>query len=43
MDYEFSKVVPRFDDYAFFYDEYLDMEECWEESDQVSSRNYVEC
>ena len=26
----------RFDDYSFYYDEYLDMEECWEESDQVS-------
>ena len=38
MDYEFSKVVPRFDDYSFYYDEYLDMEECWEESDQVPSR-----
>jgi len=24
----------RFDDYSFNYDEYLDMEECWEESDQ---------
>jgi len=24
----------RFDDYSFYYDEYLDMEECWEESDQ---------
>ena len=38
MDYELSKVVPRFDDYSFYYDEYLDMEECWEESDQVPSR-----
>ena len=26
----------RFDDYSFYYDEYLDMEECWEDSDQVS-------
>jgi len=24
----------RFDDYSFYYDEYLDMEECWGESDQ---------
>ena len=30
--------VPRFDDYSFYYDEYLDMEECWEESDQVSKK-----
>ena len=29
------KSLPRFDDYSFYYDEYLDMEECWEESDQV--------
>merc|ERR1719341_1360508 len=29
-----TKSFPRFDDYSFYYDEYLDMEECWEESDQ---------
>ena len=33
----------RFDDYSFYYDEYLDMEECWEESDQVWFQQQFEC
>ena len=37
----FSIILPRFDDYSFNYDEYLDMEEYWEESNQVSSCNII--
>ena len=37
----FSIFLPRFDDYSFNYDEYLDMEEYWEESNQVFSCNII--